>query len=258
MSDVITPLASRLRDGDTLISAWSNLPEPILGETMARAGYDTVTLDMQHGFHTHETVLRGITSIGLAGKPTAVRVPVGDFASVSKVLDMGAAAVIAPMVNSIEDAQQFVEFMKFPPFGSRSWGPHRAIALSGGGDLGSYLANANDSALGFAMIETREAIAALDGILGVAGVDGVFVGPSDLSIALNDGAALDPGGERTLSVAAEIARRARDAGKFAAIFCSNVDMVGKAEDMGFQFIAMGVDATILRAGAEAILRNIGR
>ncbi len=258
MADVISSLADRLNAGETVITGWSMLPEPLSAETLARAGYDAVTLDMQHGLHTIDTVLRGIGAVGLAGKPAIVRIPVGDFASASRALDMGAAAVIAPMVNSYEDAQKFTEFMKFPPTGARSWGPHRALAVAGDGDLAGYLAHGNDRTLSFAMIETREAVTALESILGVAGIDGVFVGPSDLSIGLSDGANLDPTGEQTMSVAEEIAERANQAGKIAGIFCSNVAHVGEAMDLGYRLIAIGVDGSILRAGAEALLANIGR
>lgn len=258
MGDVTSSLAARLNAGETVITGWSMLPEPLSAETMARAGYDAVTLDMQHGLHTVDSVQRGIGAVGLAGKPTIVRIPVGDFAMASRALDFGAGAVIAPMVNSYEDAQAFVEFMKFPPTGARSWGPHRALAVAGGSDLADYLANGNDRTLSFAMVETREAVSALSSILGVAGIDGVFVGPSDLSIALSDGATLDPTGTRTMAVAREIAERASEAGKFAGIFCSNAAHVGEAMDFGYRLIAIGVDASILRAGSEALLSSIGR
>ena len=258
MTDIISSLGETIRAGETVITGWSSLPEPLVAETMARAGYDAVTLDMQHGFHTMESVHRGIAAVALAGKPAIVRVPVGDFAAASRALDFGAAAVIAPMINSYDDAREFADFMKMAPVGSRSWGPHRAMAIAGGSDPDAYLAAANRQTLALAMIESREGVAELEAILGVAGIDGIFVGPSDLSIALSDGAALDPTGERVMMVTGEIAARVRDSGKIAGIFCSNVGHAGTAMDLGYRLIALGSDASILRAGSEALLEKIGR
>ncbi len=120
-----------------------------------------------------------------------MRVPVGDFASASRLIDAGAAGVIAPMINSRADAERFASFAKFPPVGERSWGPRAALALSGL-DLQGYLASANRLTQAIAMIETREALDALDDILAVAGIDGVFIGPADLSIALEQRRQMGP------------------------------------------------------------------
>ncbi|PLX37195.1 MAG: hydroxyacid aldolase [Hyphomicrobiales bacterium] len=254
MTDQTAILADRLRAGETVLSAWSTIAEPILGETMGRAGYGAVTLDMQHGLHNTDSIARGIVGLTAAGVPAVVRVPVGDFAMASRAIDFGAAAVIAPMINSVEDAQRFVEFMKFPPVGGRSWGPQRAVALHGS-DIGSYLADANDRTLAFGMIETREAMDALDDILAVEGIDGVFVGPSDLSIALTGAAAVDAQGEGTKQAAAAIAARARDAGRTAAIFCSSMEHATWAREAGFRFIAYGVDSALLASSSRDIVEG---
>ncbi|MDH3195255.1 MAG: aldolase/citrate lyase family protein, partial [Hyphomicrobiales bacterium] len=132
-------LAARLRAGQTLLTAWSAIPEALVAETCARAGFDAVTLDMQHGFHGFDSVLRGIGAARLGGAPAIVRIPVGDFAFASKALDMGAAAVIAPMINSVDDARAFAAAMKYPPVGGRSWGPFRAMALQGSPSNQAYL-----------------------------------------------------------------------------------------------------------------------
>jgi len=256
MSDPISSLSTQLRAGRTVITGWSTLAEPILAETLARAGYGAVTLDMQHGFYSTDSVLRGIAAVTLAGKPTIVRVPVGAFATASRVLDMGAAAVIAPMINSLEDAREFAGAMKFPPMGERSWGPAHAMALSGIAESATYLAKANHKTMAFAMIETREAVAALDAIVGVAGIDGVFVGPSDLSIALTDGASVDPMGARVMAVAREIAQHANAAGKVPGIFCSDLDHVAEALALGFRLIAIGVDSKLVGDGAQALLSKL--
>ena len=180
---VVGMLAGRLATNREALCAWVGMNEPAVAEQLAREAFDAVTLDMQHGAVDFAGAMRSIASVALAGKPTIVRVPVGEFALASRLLDAGASGILAPMINSGEDARRFVEFVKFPPLGQRSWGPQAALPLSGL-DAPAYLKAANAMTQAIAMIETRAALDALDEILGVEGVDGVFVGPSDLSIAL--------------------------------------------------------------------------
>ncbi len=180
---VVGMLAEALKAETPLFCAWVGINEPAVAEALAREAFDAVVLDMQHGAFDFVGASRAILSVALAGKPTIVRVPVGEFALASRLLDAGAAGVIAPMINSRDDAQRLVAFTKFPPLGERSWGPRAVLPLSGL-DAPAYLAAANAMTQTIAMIETRAALDALDDILGVEGIDGVFVGPSDLSIAL--------------------------------------------------------------------------
>ena len=126
------------------------------------------------------------------GAAPVVRVPVGDFALVSRALDFGAEGIIAPMINTAADARAFAAAAKYPPIGERSWGPHRATTLAGLADQSVYLREANDHIITLAMIETRTALANLDAIVDTPGIDGLFLGPSDLSIALSNGGSLDP------------------------------------------------------------------
>ena len=124
-------LATTLREGKIVTMAWSSLGSPIVAEHMIRCGYDSVNIDMQHGLYSFHEARDAISAVKLAGGYAISRVPVGDFASISRLLDCGAEAIIAPMINSIEDAERFVEYAKFPPRGARSYGPHRALALHG-------------------------------------------------------------------------------------------------------------------------------
>ena len=171
-----------------------------MAEALAREGFDTVILDLQHGALDFVGASRAILAVAIAGRPAIVRPPVGDFASASRLLDAGAAGVIAPMINSRADAERFASFAKFPPLGERSWGPGAALPLSGL-DSHRYLASANGLVQAIAMIETREALEALDDILDVAGIDGVFIGPADLSIALSNGARWEPRGPAVIEAA---------------------------------------------------------
>jgi 4-hydroxy-2-oxoheptanedioate aldolase len=246
-------LAERLRADEILYTAWSGIPDPLVAEFLARTGFDAVTLDMQHGCHSTESVLRGVAAVKLGGKPAIVRVPVGRFDMASRALDFGADAVIAPMVNTLADARAFAAHMKFPPLGERSWGPTRVLGLLGRPEPQSYLRSANRDTLAIAMIETRAAQAALDDILGVEGIDGVFVGPSDFSIALSDGARWDTNDSEMMEASSRIAEKTRRAGKIPCTLAITGDSAKRFRDIGFRLIALGGDFGYLTAGATALL-----
>ncbi|MEX0852307.1 MAG: aldolase/citrate lyase family protein [Bauldia sp.] len=247
-------LAQRLGAGETLISSWNIWPEPLLAEIAARSGFDCVTLDMQHGLHDPVSVMRGIGAVALAGKPAVVRVPVGDNAMVSRALDMGAAAVIAPMINTAEEARAFAAAAKYPPVGERSWGPQRALTLQGI-DAPTQLRVANRATLTLAMVETKRALSALDDILAVDGIDGIFVGPSDLSVTLTDGGAIAPGDPAIDAPIRLIGERTLKVGKIAGAFAWGGARLRFFRDIGYRFIALGTDQAYLTAGIEAMLRG---
>ena len=182
-----------------------------------------------------------------------MRVPVGDFAMVSRMLDAGAAGVVAPMINTVADAEALAAAAKFPPVGQRSWGPDRAMWLSGLRSGADYLAGANDRALTVAMCETEAGIADLEAILAVPGIDGVLVGPADLSIALSKGAAIDPLGSAVTAALGEIARKTRAAGKIPCAFAPSPARAREMVGMGYQLVSVEYDAlTIVNAFARVL------
>jgi 4-hydroxy-2-oxoheptanedioate aldolase len=248
-----TSLCARLKAGETVFTAWSSLPDALVVEALAATRFGAVTLDMQHGGHAEDSVLRGIAPIVAAGKAAVVRIPVGRVDIASRVLDFGAEAVIAPMVNSVEDARAFAAAVKYPPLGERSWGPSFAMTRHGARSSAQWLERANGETLAFAMIETRAALEALDDILAVQGIDGVLVGPSDFSIAWTVGATIDPGLDDIMRPMADIAARARAAGKHAAIYVVEPALTGRFVAMGFRLIALGSDMRYLSLGADQLI-----
>lgn len=244
-------LAARLRAGETLLCGWAGLSDPIAAEAMARAGLGAVCLDNQHGFLDFSALRGAITGVVGAGSAPVVRIPIGDFAFLGRVLDMGAEGVICPMVNSRADAERLVEALKFPPLGERSWAPHRVTMLW---DMApaDYLSRANAETLGFAMIETGRAVDNLDDILSVEGIDGVFVGPNDLSISLSDGARVDHAADEVWRAAEWIASRAKAHGKHAGIYANTLELIPRCRDMGYRLIASGSDLGFIRTGAAGL------
>lgn len=246
-------LSGRLRAGESLFMSWCGLNDASLAEATAREDFDAVLLDMQHGAIDFTTTIEAIALTGLAGKPAIARIPVGDFATASRLLDAGAAAIVAPMINSAADAKRFASFVKFPPVGERSWGPSRAQALSGAEGV-DYFHKANDMHLAIAMIETRAALDALDSILDTPGIDGVFVGPSDLSIALTNGATVDAQHAEVEKALEHIAARCKAKGKIAGLFCMTGKRAKEMAARGFQLCSVSTDGVMLRIGARAEIR----
>ena len=192
MSTSAFSLARRLRAGETVHSGWCGLPYPIIAELVGREGFPAVTLDGQHGLWDIASMATAIAQLRLAATAPIVRVPVGEFATVSRVLDFGAEGIIAPMINTPADAKAYVSFAKFPPLGERSWGPHRATTLTNMPDQKAYLREANELTITFAMIETQIALNNVEAIAATPGIDALFLGPADLSIALSNGSNVDP------------------------------------------------------------------
>ncbi len=249
-------LKSRLAAGETLCTAWSGVPDALTVEIVAQQGFDAVTLDMQHGGHHEDSVLRSIPAIQAAGKPALVRIPVGRFDMASRALDFGAEAVIAPMVNSVADAERFAAAMKYPPLGERSWGPTFAMPRHGKGTSAEWLHESNRRTLAFAMIETRAALDVLDGIIATPGIDGIFLGPSDFSIAWTNGGTVNSTLEDMMETIAAVAARARAADKHAGIYVVDPAVAGRVVAMGYGLLAMGSEHTLVTLGARSLLADV--
>lgn len=248
-----TSFATALRSGGTIRSAWSTFSEPLLLETISSMSFDAVTMDMQHGAHSESSICQGIGVVKAAGKPAIVRIPVGRFDVASRVLDFGANAVIAPMINSAEEARAFAAAMKYPPVGERSWGPVRSEIGYGQPGSNDYLLAANQETLSFAMIETRAAYEALDSILAVRGIDGVFVGPADFSIAWSNGREANPFSEAIVEPLTQIAKKAAASNKLAGIYAPDTNFAKRYQALGFNLITLASDKGYLMAGAATML-----
>lgn len=247
-------LVSRLAAGELIFTAWSGVPDAFTVETLAGTALDAVTLDMQHGGHHEDSVMRGLAPVIAAGKPGIVRIPVGRFDMASRALDFGAEAVIAPMINTIDDAQRFAASMNYPPLGERSWGASFAMARHGKADPADWLRTANSRTMAYAMIETREAFAILDDILALPGIDGIFVGPADLSIAWSRGRTVNPSLEDMMPAIETIGLRTRAAGKQAAIYIVDTSLTGRFAAWGYQLFALGSEQRLMQTGADALLK----
>ncbi|HEY5379938.1 MAG TPA: aldolase/citrate lyase family protein [Pseudolabrys sp.] len=249
-------LARRLRAGETVYGAWCMLASPLVADAVAREGFTAAVLDMQHGMWDIASIIAGIGALHNAGATPLVRVPLNDFAFVSRALDFGAEAIIMPMINSAGDARQFANAAKYPPAGERSWGAGRAMALQGKSVPVDYLREANEGTLTLAMIETQAALANVDAIAATPGIDALFIGPYDLSTTLSGGKAQDvqaPEVERAID---KICAAASNAGKIPGIYCRDTERALAMAKRGFKFITVGNDAGFLHDGAAAQVKAL--
>lgn len=241
-------LKSRWASGEVTLGAWCMIPEALSAEALARNGFDWVLVDMQHGCMDYETALAMIRAIDLTPAIPIVRVPWNDPGIIGRVLDAGALGVVIPMIQTAEDARRAVEACLYPPAGRRSFGPVRV----GMRDGPRYFAEANGRVAVIPMIETAEALASVEEIASVPGVDALFVGPFDLSVALG----LPPGdndGQPAFDEAiARVAAAARNAGVATAVL-SNARIAPLRISQGFQMISVTTDIAALAAATRADL-----
>ncbi len=256
MSAPAFSLARRLRSGEVMHTGWCGLPYPIVAEVVGREGFGAVTLDAQHGLWDMGAIPAGIAQVRQAGAAALVRIPVGDYATASRALDLGAEGIVAPMINTPQDARAYVSFVKFPPLGERSWGPLRAMTLAGMSDPKDYLREANELTVTFAMIETQTALDNVEAIAATPGIDGLFLGPSDLSITLSKGGTIDPLAGEIERAIDRITAAAQKSGKIMGAYCHNGERAAALAKRGVRFLAVGSDLALLRAGAAAALKAL--
>ncbi|MEO1198025.1 MAG: aldolase/citrate lyase family protein [Pseudomonadota bacterium] len=245
-------LAARLGAGETVALGWASSGSAVAAEAMASAGFAAVCLDQQHGFWSYSDLLAGVRALQGMSVAPVIRVPHGALSDVGRMLDLGVEAVIAPMINSVDDARDLVAVGKYAPIGGRSWGPTRTKLLADLDDR-ALLSGSNTNQLLFAMVETRQALDTLDAIAAVDGIDGVFVGPFDLAVSLTDGVSLTLSPDDFRATLGRVAETVAGAGKIPGIFGGSVERARLCRDLGFRFIACGTDIGLLRDGAQAAL-----
>ncbi len=243
------------RDGDPVYVVWCQMPGEGQAAAMVGAGLAGVVADMQHGFFSYDEMRLVIQSTGRAGGVAMMRPPLDDFGMAARALDAGASVIIAPMINTVSDAARLVDATRYPPLASRSFGPAQALDLWKM-DGQSYLSAANDLTCVLAMAETAEAISNLDDILGIDGIDGVFVGPYDLSINLSGGKVGGANDPEVIDALPKVVACARKHGKISGIYASGADQARGFAELGFNLISVISDAGLIAAGAGAVLYDI--
>ena len=245
-------IANRLKqlwaEGKPTLNGWCSIGSPFSAEIMAAQGFDSVTVDVQHGALDYSDALPMLQAMRASGAVLLARAPWLDPAIIMKLLDAGAYGIICPMVNTAEEAARFVSYLRYPPLGERSFGPTRAAYAAGA----NYAAEASGEILGFAMVETAQAMANLDAIAATPGLDGIYVGPADLTLSLSQGR-LSPGFDREepemVAALHRILAACKANGLRAALHCGTPEYAARAIGWGFDMTTVGGDSRFLAAAA---------
>lgn len=240
------------KSGGAVINGWLGIPNSFSAETMAHQGWDSLVIDLQHGVIDYSGMVPMLQAISTTNTVPIVRVPWLEPGILMKALDAGAYAVICPMVNSREDAEKLIAYTHYAPQGTRSFGPIRAL-LYGGAD---YPKHANETIVTFAMIETAKALENLDDILSTPGLDAIYIGPSDLSLALGCTPVFDDVDPPVVEAIDHILARAKAHGVVAGIHNGTPEAALKRIAKGFQFVTIASDARLMAAGAQGVMAKM--
>ena len=238
--------------GKPSINGWISISSAFGAEVMANQGYDSLTIDIQHGVIDYSGAVNMLQAMAPYPVTPLVRVSWLEPGLIMKVLDAGAYGLICPMINTREQAESFVSLSHYPPLGTRSFGPTRALYSYGE----NYHKEANDEIVCFAMIETSEAMSNLNDIVSTPGLDGVYIGPSDLSLGIGNGK-YPPGFDREEPEMVEaiqtILKSAKKSGLIAGLHCGSPEYAAKAISWGFDMVTIGSDARLMASAAKKIV-----
>ena len=244
-------LIKKWKNNEPTLNGWISLREPFAVEIMAKCGFDSLTIDMQHGISDYSDIVSMLIAMSTNDTYPMIRVPFLDPSYIMKALDAGALGVICPMINTADEAKKLVEYTHFAPQGKRSFGPIRAKFAHND----YYNQTKKNLILTIAMIETKEAIENLDAILGVDGIDGIYIGPADLSLSLGATPRFDPE-EQTVTQAIEhIIAQAKKHNKYAGIHNGSVSYAKKMIGLGFNFVTVGSDANSIFSTSSQIVQD---
>ena len=240
------------KSGGAVVNGWLAIPSSFSAEVMAHQGWDTLTVDLQHGVTGYASAVAMFTAISTTSTIPIARVPWLDPGIIMKTLDAGAYGIICPMVNCREDAEKFVRACRYPPEGGRSLGPIRATLYAGA----DYPQKANETIVTLAMIETRQALDKLDEILSVKGLDAVYIGPADLSLSLGCTPPFDDVDKPVAEAIDMVLAKANEHGVVPCIHNGTPEAALKRIERGFRLVTISSDARLMTAGAQQVMSKM--
>ncbi|WAH60928.1 4-hydroxy-2-oxoheptanedioate aldolase [Pseudomonas silvicola] len=246
---IINTFKQRLSSGQAQIGLWLGLADPYCAELAANAGFDWLLIDGEHAPNDLRSLLGQLQAVAPYASQPVIRPVIGDTALIKQVLDIGVQTLLVPMVESAEQARELVRATRYPPFGVRGVGSALARA-SRWNTVPGYLDQADEQMCLLVQIENREGLANLDAIAAVEGVDGVFIGPADLSAAM--GHRGNPGHPEVQAAIEDAIVRIQQAGKAAGILSADEKLARRYLELGAAFVAVGVDTTVLMRGLQGL------
>ena len=241
------------KSGKSAVNGWLQIPNSFTAELMANQNWDSLTLDMQHGVIDYANAVGMLQAISTTNVVPMARVNWNEPGQIMKILDAGAYGIICPMVSNKKEAENFVKACMYPPDGFRSYGPIRGLVY-GGAD---YADKANQEILKFAMIETKESLENLNEIMKTPGLDGIYIGPADLSLAIGEKPSFDkPEGDPVYEVIMKILDHAKKNNVIAGIQNGQPEYAEKMINKGFQLVTIGSDQRYMTAASKSALSKL--
>jgi 4-hydroxy-2-oxoheptanedioate aldolase len=246
-------LKELFKAGKPIINSWLAVPSSFSAEVMANQGWDSITIDMQHGLIDYPNAVNMLQAISTTATTPLARVNWNEPGQIMKILDAGCYGIICPMVSNRKEAEKFVQACQYPPKGYRSFGPIRA-GIYGGAD---YAKHANSEILKLAMIETKEALDKLDEILDTPNLDGIYIGPADLSLAVGEEPGFDkPNNSKAFMEILRILDAAKKRNLLAGLHNGTPEYAKKMIEKGFDLVTVGSDSRYIASGAKSDLEKL--
>lgn len=248
----VNPFKKALSAGETVFGCWLGLADTFSAELMGTAGFDWLLIDGEHAPNDLRSILAQLQVLAASPSHAVVRLPIGETYMIKQVLDAGAQTVLVPMVESADQARQLVRDVTYPPHGDRGVG-YALTRASRFSQIADYGATSDAQTCLLVQVENLKGLAALDDILAVDGVDGVFIGPADLAADMGHmGNAQHPDVQTAIM---DALRRIKVAGKAPGILSTRDEMTNEALAAGAQFVAVGADVLLLSHTAQALARK---
>ena len=246
-------LKELFKAGKPIMNSWLAVPSSFSAEVMANQGWDSITIDMQHGLIDYSNAISMLQAISTTDTTPLARVNWNEPGQIMKILDAGCYGVICPMVSNRKEAENFVQACQYPPNGYRSFGPVRAN-IYGGAD---YANHADNEILKLAMIETKESLEKLDEILDTPNLDGIYIGPADLSLSVGEEPGFDkPENSKAFSEISRVLEAAKKRNLLAGIHNGTPEYAQKMIDKGFNLVTVGSDSRYIVSGAKSDLQKL--
>ena len=242
----------KISNNGHIINGWLSIPNSFTAEAMSRMNWDSITIDMQHGQNDYNSSISMLQAISKSNVTPFARVPWNEPGIIMKMLDLGVVGIIAPMINTKKECENFVSYCNYPPIGQRSFGPMRAQLIYGP----DYYKNANSNIISLAMIETKEAVDNIDDILSVPNLSGIYIGPGDMSSSYGLKPQFDIKIEPIYSNIKMIVKKARQKGKIAGIHNGTTAYAKEMINLGYQFVTISSDFRSMTTHAQKIVNEM--
>ena len=245
----LSNLRNKWLNNEAIINGWLSIPNAFTAEAMSMMGWDSITIDLQHGQNDYQSSISMLQSISGSNTTPFARVPWNEPGIIMKMLDLGVLGIICPMINNKKECEDFISYCNYPPKGQRSFGPMRAQLIHGA----NYYKIANDNIFTFAMIETKEAVDNIDEILSVPNLTGIYIGPSDMSSSYGLKPQFDVKTDPVFSNIKMISKKAKEKGKIAGIHNGTTAYAKEMINIGYNFVTISSDYRSMVTHAQSII-----